>query len=141
MTTPQLWHASFDRLAVGTILTPRPDYEMRWGSDCAGRILEDARPASMRAHRDAVFACADPQDCDNAGAQCEWLYEIRPEGPVEQHDLAWASEIDKLVGNGWSPDDPAVVALAARYWSGEASPDPVWEYLGASATVLSVEEF
>ena len=137
----RFWHASFDRLPVGTVLTPRPDYEMRWSSDCAGRILEDLRPAHMRAHRDAVFTCAEPQDCDNAGAHCEWLCEVRPEGPVERHDLAWASDIDRLVSDGWPADDPAIVEMARRYWNGEASPDPVWEHLCPSAAVLSVEEF
>lgn len=136
-----LWHASFDRLAVGTVLTPRPEYEMRWAACDAGRILEDNRPAGSRAHRDAVFACDDPQDCDNAGAHCEWLFGIEPSGPVERHDLSWATEIDRLVSNSWPSDDPAVLALCTRYWSGEASPDPVWEHLMASAIVISIEPY
>ena len=136
-----LWHASFDRLPVGTVLSPRPDYEMRWTTDCAGRILEDVRPADALAHRDAVFACSDPQDCDNAGAHCEWLFGIEPHGAVERHDLAWASDIDRLVSDGWPPGDPAIVELARRYWTGEASEDPVWEHLCTSAVIVSVEPY
>lgn len=136
-----LWHASLTRLPAGTVLAPTADYEMRWASYCAGRILEDLRPAGMRAHRDAVFACDNPQDCDNAGAHCEWLFAIEPEGVVERHDLAWATDIDRLVGDGWPADDPAIAELGRRYWSGEASPDPVWEYLCARATIISVEQF
>lgn len=138
---PRLWHASFERLEVGRVLAPQPEYEMRWGHMSAGRILEDNRPSNLRAHRDAVFACDNPQDCDNAGAHCEWLFGIEPSGDVERHDLAWASEIDGLISNGWPSDDRAVLDHAARYWSGEASPDPVWEYLCASARIISVEAY
>ncbi len=135
------WHASFDRLPVGTTLTPRVGYEERWSSYCVGRILEDLRPADQIAHRDAVFMCDDPQSCDDAGAHCEWLFEVVPQGVVERHDMEWATEIDRLVSNGWPDADPRVVELARRYWSQEPSPTPTWEYLAASALVVAVEPY
>jgi len=135
------WHASFDPLPVGTVLVPRPDYEARWTSNSVGRILEDMRPPASLAHRDAVFMCDDPQECDNAGANCEWLFEVVPTGKVQRHDMDWPTTIDSMVSDGWPPDDARIVELARRYWSGEASDMPTWEYLARSAAVTSVEPY
>jgi len=135
------WHASFAPLPVGTILVPCPDYEARWTSNSVGRILEDMRPPASLAHRDAVFMCDDPQECDNAGAYCEWLFEVVPAGEVQRHDMEWATTIDSMVSDGWPPDDVRIVDLARRYWSAEASDMPTWEYLARSAAVTSVEPY
>ncbi len=140
--TPRaFWHASFQRLTVGTVLVPQPGYEDRWHPQSAGRILEDRRPASALPHRDAVFLCDDPQECDNCGAHCEWLFRVEPADRIERHDLEWATRIDVLMSEGASPDDPAIAELARRYWSGESSELPTWEYLTPQATVLAVEEY
>ena len=139
--TPRYWHASFEPLPVGTILVPRPDCEARWSSDCVGRILEDLRPTTSLAHRDAVFMCDDPQECDNAGAFCEWLFEVAPAGEGQHHDMGWATTIDSLVSDGWPSDDARIVELARRYWSGEPSGLPTWEYLAPSAVIVSVEPY
>lgn len=138
---PTHWHASAIELPVGTVLSPRPDYEMRWSSYCAGRILEDERPGTCLAHREAVFLCDNQQDTDNCGGQTEWLFGVVVEGDAERHDLAWASEIECLLSNGWPSDSPEVKNLARRYWTGDASEDPVWEYLVPSAVVASVERW
>ena len=135
------WHASAVRLPVGTILAPRPDYEARWSAYGVGRILEDLRPEGSLAHRDAVFMCDDAQDCDNAGAHCEWLFGVEPHGVVQRHDMEWATRIDCLVSDGWPVEDPAIVELARRYWAGEASDNPTWELLAASAVIHTVEEY
>jgi len=138
-TTPTHWHASAVELPVGTILSPRPEYESRWASYCAGRVLEDARPDGMLAHRDAVFLCDNQQDTDNCGGQTEWLFGIVVDAETQRHDLAWASEIESLISNGWPSDCPRIAELARRYWTGEPSPDPVWEHLVPRAVVASVE--
>lgn len=135
------WHASFDELPVGTTLAPRPDYERRWSDHHVGRILEDLRPTDSLAHCEAVFMCDDPQDCDNAGAHCEWLFAVEPAGLVQRHDMHWATEIDRLVSNGLPINDPKIVELAQRYWSGQGSQHPVWEYLARTAIIRSVEPY
>lgn len=135
------WHASFDPLPVGTTLVPRLEYENRWSQDCAGRILENLRPAHLLAHRDAVFMCMEAQDCDNAGAHCEWLFGVKAQGKVERHDMEWATEIYRLISDGWPLTDPRIVELARRYWYGEASDAPTWEYLTPAANIMSVERY
>ncbi len=137
--TPSHWHASAIELPIGTVLSPRPDFEMRWQCYSAGRILEDMRPETSLAHRDAVFLCDNAQDTDNCGAHTEWLFGVIIEGAAERHDLTWASEIERLVSDGSPPDCREVRILARRYWSGEASEDPVWEHLVPRAVIVSVE--
>jgi hypothetical protein len=134
-----LWHASGRELPVGTVLVPQPEYEARWHSESAGRVLEDLRPRGMLPHRDAVFMCADAQSTDDCGGNTDWLFGVEPQGPVVRHDLAFASEIDCLLSDDRSPDDPLIVELARRYWAGDASDDPVWEHLTTSAQIVSVE--
>lgn len=135
------WHASAKALPTGTILLPRSDYEARWDALSAGRILEGFRPASSLPHRDAVFLCEDPQDCDNCGAECEWLYEARPDARLERHDMEWSTLIDCLTSDGSPPDAPEIAELARRYWTGEASDHPTWEILTPQATILSRQPF
>jgi len=135
------WHSSFVRLDEGTVLSPRPGYDARWTGPSAGRILEDLRPTQSLAHRDAVFMCRDPQECDDCGAHTEWLFEVVPSARVERHDLAWASDIDVMLSEGVPPDDLRIVDLARRYWSGQASDHPTWEYLSPQATIVHVERY
>lgn len=135
------WHASFDELPVGTVLTPRPEYESRWQSESVGRILEDLRPAECLPHRSAVFMCDSPQGCDDAGAHCEWLFEVEPSGAVERHDMEWATCMDRLLSEGWPSDGEEIRSLAHRYWQGHPSECPTWEYLAGSAIVIRVERY
>jgi hypothetical protein len=128
-------------LPVGTVLSPRPGYEERWTTLGAAAVLERLRPAGCRAHRDSVFLCTDQQDLDNCGAMTEHLFEVEPIGDVERHDLVWTTRIEIRLSSGRSPEDPEIVALAASYWAGESTSDPVWEHLCGSAIILSSEPF
>lgn len=134
-----LWHASAKELPIGTVLVAQPEYEARWHSESAGRVLEDLRPEGALPHRDAVFMCEDAQSTDDCGGSTDWLFGVEPLGPVVRHDLALASEIDCLLSDDRTADDPMIVDLARRYWAGEASDGPVWEHLAASARIVSVE--
>lgn len=139
--TSRFWHASFEKLEVGTVLMPNVECEVHWGDLSYGRILERYRPSTSLAHRDAVFMCEDPQDCDNAGAYCEWLFEVVPVSVVERHDMEWATRLDMAVSDGASPDGAIVRTYASNYWSGAPSETPTWEYLAASARIISVERY
>jgi hypothetical protein len=133
------WHASFHRLPVGTTLGPARTG--RASPSAFDEALERYRPVAALARGDAVFMCDDPQDCDNCGAHCEWLFRVEPVGRVERHDLAWATAIDLVLSEGADDGHPDVVEHARRYWAGEASADPVWEYLAATARVVQVEPY
>lgn len=135
MTSPtRYFHGSMDELPVGTVLTPRGEaYAQAWGATDFYPILEAFRPEGARAHKDAVFLVADPDDIDLAGGGTEWIFAVEPLGTVTKHDLNWSSEISCLLSDGHAADSDAVRQAAANYWSGLPHHDEnVWEYLGYS---------
>lgn len=135
------YHGSNDELPKGTILKPRgDDYEADWIGTDFYSILEKYRPSDMLSHKNAVFMCDNPDDIDNAGGGTEWLFKVKPLGPVQKHDLNWSSEISLLISNNESEDKIKEAAL--NYWNGVPHHDEnVWEYLTTSAKILAVEEY
>ena len=136
------YHGSMTELPVGTVLTPRNTYEDNWGKTDFYHALEKYRPANMLSHKQSVFMCVNDEDVDLAGGGTEWLFTVKPNGPVEKHDMNWSSEISMLIGDGYDINSPEVAQAAANYWAGVPHTDEqVWEYLTPSATILSVEEY
>jgi hypothetical protein len=124
------------------VLRPRPDYEQQWGSTDFYAALEHYRPANMLSHRQAVFMCDNPDDVDLAGGGTEWLFTVKPKGPMQRHDLNWGSEISMLIGDGYAIDSPEVKRAATNYWAGVPHTDEqVWEYLAPSAEIIAVEPY
>ena len=116
------YHGSYDNLPVGTILSPRDNYESNWGDTLFYSVLESQRPDNMLAHRDAVFMVGDIDDIDLAGGATNYIFHVKPIGPVSRHDLNWSSQISMLVS-----DDPdnigAIIEAAKNYWAGVPHPD------------------
>jgi hypothetical protein len=136
------YHGSYERLDVGTILTPRgAAYEADWKDTDFYAILETHRPPEMLAHKDAVFLCDNEDDVDNAGGATDWLFTVEPlTDRLEKHDLNWCSEISGLVGP--NQDDVAIAHAAQNYWAGVPhTNESVWEYLTPSARIIAVEEY
>lgn len=136
------YHGSYDKLPVGTILTPRDDYEDRWKHTDFYGPLEMYRPPNMLSHNKSVFMCDNPDDVDLAGGATDWLFTVAPLGPVQKHDMNWSSEISSLISLGHDYDSEEVMDAARSYWAGEESPnEPLWEYLTTSAKIIKVEEY
>lgn len=136
------YHGSMNELPVGTILTPRNDYENNWGSTDFYAALEKYRPAGMLAHKDSVFMCDNDEDVDLAGGGTDWLFIVEPQGTVQRHDLNWGSEVSMLVSDGYDIDSTEVANAAKNYWEGTPHPaESVWEYLTPAAKIVSVEEY
>ena len=106
--TTVFFHGSMNKLPVGTILTPRNNYEDNWSSTDFYSPLEKYRPSNMISHRQGVFMCDSDEDVDLAGGGTEWLFKVQPLGPVQRHDLNWGSEISMLISDGASIDSPEV---------------------------------
>jgi hypothetical protein len=132
------FHGSGIWLPIGTILRPSPDYEKNWGPTELYPILERYRPATYRRQADSVFMCSD-EDLDAAGGGTNWVFVVRPLGPVTRHDLNWGSRICCGISDG--EKEPTLLQFARNYWAGTPSYDPLWEYLTPSAEVLSVQPF
>lgn len=136
------YHGSMKELPVGTVLTPRDDYENDWSGTDFYAPLEKYRPANMLSHRQSVFMCDNDEDVDLAGGGTEWLFVVEPQGPVQRHDLNWGSEISMLVGDGYGIDSPEIARAAKNYWAGVPHTDEsVWEYLTPAAKIIAVEEY
>ena len=136
------YHGSMDELPVGTVLTPRDNYEQTWGNTDFYSALERYRPSNMLSHRQGVFMCHDPDDVDLAGGGTEWLFTVVPLGLIQKHDLNWGSEVSMLISDGYAIDSPEVKNAAEKYWAGEPHyNESVWEYLTPSAKITAVEEY
>jgi len=136
------YHGSYNELPVGTILTPRDDYENDWQDTNFYAAIEMYRPTDKLAHKQSVFMCDNPDDVDLAGAATDWLFTVVPIGEVQRHDMNWLSEISSLVDLGFPLDSDEIKDAAEAYWSGEESPNEVvWEYLTPSAKIVKVEKY
>lgn len=136
------YHGSMDYLPVGTILTPRDNYEENWSNADFYYALEKYRPKNMFSHRESVFMVKDENDIDLAGGGTDWMFTVKPLGPIQKHDLNWGSEISMLISDGHSIDSPEVKNAAINYWKGVAHHNEnVWEYLTPKAEIISVEEY
>ena len=133
------FHGSYDFLPVGTILTPKENYEEFWQNTDFYSILEKHRPTHMLSHAESVFLANNEQDVDNLGGGTEWLFTVVASERIERHDQSWATEISIAISDD-KPEDE-IKKFALNYWFGVPSKNPVWEYLTPSATIINVEEY
>lgn len=139
----QYFHGSMNYLPVGTILTPRMDeYEKDWSGTDFYNILEKYRPKNMLSHKESVFMVDNEDDIDLAGGGTDWLFTVKPLGPIQKHDMNWSSEISMLVSDGYSIDSTEIINAANNYWKGVPHHnESVWEYLTTKAEIIRVEEY
>jgi hypothetical protein len=135
------YHGSYDELPVGTVLTAGADYEGTWGDSGFYQMLEQHRPSSSLAHKDAVFMAETPEDVDYLGGATDWLFTVKPAARVERHDQNWVTQMQCLLSEDHPADSPEVLQVIQNYWDGTASNSPVWEYLTPSAVIMAVEEY
>ena len=138
----KFYHGSMEELPVGTILTPRDNYEQNWSNTDFYKPLEMYRPSNMLSHSKSVFMVGHEDDIDLAGGGTEWIFIVKPLGIVQKHDMNWSSEISMLTSDGLGLDSPEVKKAAHNYWTGVPHyNEQVWEYLTTSAKILSVEPY
>lgn len=136
----RFYHGSSIKLKAGTILSGRgEDYEKKWGNNIEYKILEDNRPDNFLSHKESVFMTDNIEDIDNAGGATDFLFTVKPLGPVEKHDMAWQSEILLAIQSGANLKE--IKGMANKYWEGVATENPVWEYLTRKAKIIKVEEY
>ena len=130
-------HAILEELDVGTILKPRDDYKDHWGDTDFYLFLEKYRPLNMKPHHESVFMCTSIDDLDNC-MEGIYLFEVKPLGLIQRHDMNWSTEISCLVGDG--ADETKIKQAAQSYWNGipHSNREPLWEYLTSSAEILKV---
>ena len=136
------YHGSMEYLPVGTILTPRDNYEEMWGNTAFYAALEYYRPEHMLSHKESVFMCIDEDDVDLAGGGTEWLFKVKPLGKIEKHDLNWGSEVSMFIDEGYDIKSKEVKQASLNYWNGiPHTGENVWEFLTPKAQILHVERY
>lgn len=137
------YHGSNVYLSPKTILTPRfQEYENEWGNTDFYKVLEKYRPINLLSHKESVFMVGDPDDIDLAGGGTEYIFTVKPLGPIQKHDMNWSSEISSLISEGYDINSKEIIDAANKYWNGTPHHDEnVWEYLTTKALIISVEEF
>jgi hypothetical protein len=131
------------KLDIGQAIGPLPDFYTRYGQTGFLSLLERYRPAHLLSHQQAVVMHGSVDDLENSGGD-EWLYELEvaPNSHIQRHDVYWANQIACLNDLDPSDADPFLIKnIAEKYWHGETSHDPVWEYLAAQAIVVAVHSY
>jgi hypothetical protein len=137
------YHGSYDNLPVGTILTPRYDnYEKDWKNTDFYAVLEKYKPKNMLSHKESVFMVDNEDDVDLAGGATDYIFTLKPLGPIQKHDINWSSEISTLISEGYNINSPKVINAANNYWNGiPHHNENLWEYLTTKAIILKVEKY
>lgn len=136
------YHCSSTELPVGMVISGRgSDYERDWAHVPFYQALEQHRPSSKLAHSEAVFMVSHEDDLDSAEGDTLYVFTLRPLGSVERHDMNWTSRISSLIDDGFDYNSSEIKDAATRYWAGEPSDDPRWEYLTLKAEIINVEEY
>lgn len=141
------YHGSYHKLPNGTVLNPDKGNFM--GTFTQDEMdshfkLEEFRPSKFISRDRAVYMCDNVDDLDNSGAATKHIYEVRPIGKVERHDLNWMSEIDLIMDEAWTngqqEDEETIEKVkqaALNYWNGVPHiNESVWEYLASSARIM-----
>jgi hypothetical protein len=108
--------------------------------------LEERRPRNSLSRYRAVFS-AETTDFHRFGLHGGFIHRVLVEPSVEVHDLYWIGKLMAAESNSragltqsaslsWAQE--VIDSLCSRYWSGEESPDPIWEYLSAEAVVAQL---
>jgi hypothetical protein len=143
-TPKTLYHGSQRQFPLGMILSPQSDgYVTGHGDDNAHQLteqyIEKYRPANAIKRIDAVFACDNIDDIDNAGGYLDYVYTVAPIGKITICNLHWYSELYSYLCDD-DIDEDIIKTHAVNYWNATPTPNAVYEYLANYFKVLELVE-
>lgn len=109
-------------------------------------ILAGRRPHHCADRGDSIYM-REEREFSTVGVTFDngYVHTVEPIGKVDKRDLAWIGvlqrrhhkneRVRKNVHPALSDDD-----VADRYWNGEASDRPLWEWVTEKATVIDVDD-
>jgi hypothetical protein len=108
-------------------------------------ILEQRRPADCPDRGDSVYM-REEREFSTVGVTYDegYVHEVEPIGEVDKRDLAWIGVIQRrhhkneLLRKNEYPT-LSDTEIADKYWSGEASDKPLWEWVATEAKVIDVD--
>jgi hypothetical protein len=137
------FHMSTGILDVGLVLHGSGREKV---ASAVEEALESRRPTDKISRLHAVFSAATP-DFRFLGIKGGYIHRVRVLQPRQMHDAYWvgklqSSDLKRRAGMNqslylaWTPG--LLDYLCEKYWTGGASPRPVWECLSAEAAVEEV---
>jgi hypothetical protein len=108
-------------------------------------ILEQRRPADCPDRGDSVYM-REEREFSTVGVCYDegYVHKVEPVGKVDQRDLAWIGVLqlrhhkDERLRKTRYPE-LSDSQIADRYWSGEESEKPLWEWVAKNAKVVAVD--
>jgi hypothetical protein len=146
MAGPKYYHMSASKLKIGCELKPKGGAHV---SEEVEEILARRRPDGSIARSNAVYL-SETEKVSQFGLKYDrgYMHTVEPNGVVQKRDTKWVSELqmrhhanariarlaDQKLAD-FSDED-----IADKYYAGEASSNPVWEFLAEGAIVEAVSE-
>jgi hypothetical protein len=145
MSTKTYYRIAGKRYAKGDIMKGRGKRPLEDAEPLVEDILEKQRPADCPDRGDSVYM-REEREFSTVGVTFNegYVHTVEPVGKVDKRDLAWIGVIQRRhhrnerLRKELCPElsDPQV---ADRYWSGEASNKPLWEWVAKEAKVVDVD--
>jgi len=135
-------HGSDTFLSIGTILYPDPDWFKGFGANNWDNILTKYKSPQFLPRHNVVYM-VDGKDKEGVdvilGDQYKYIYQVKPIGKIEKHDINWISEIETLISEKSSEDKIKEAAL--NYWNGVPHyNEQLWEYVSINAKIIRLVE-
>jgi hypothetical protein len=145
MSAKRYYRISEKKYAKGEIIQGRGKKPLADKEPLVEHILDNRRPADSPGRGDSVYM-REEREFSSVGVTFDegYIHEVEPIGKVEKRDLNWVGVLqrrhhknERLRTDGFpllSDSD-----IADKYWSGEASDNPSWEWVAKEAKVIDVD--
>jgi hypothetical protein len=133
------------KYAKGEIIKGREKRPLEDKEPLVEEILEQRRPVDCPDRGDSVYM-REEREFSTVGVTYDegYVHEVEPIGKVDKRDLTWIGAIQRrhyknaLLRNNEYPTF-SDTEIADKYWSGEASDKPLWEWVVKEAKVIDVD--
>jgi hypothetical protein len=146
MITKTYYRIAEKKNAIGDLMKGRGVRPLANTESQVEEILEARRPPDCPDRGDSIYM-REEREFSTVGVTFDegYVHKVEPLGKVDKRDLAWIGIIQrrhhkndllrKDVLVGLSDSD-----IADRYWRGEASSKPLWEWVAKEAKVIDVDD-
>jgi hypothetical protein len=145
MSTKTYYRIAAKKCAIDEIMKGRGKRPLADKEPWVETILEGRRPADCPDRGDGVYM-REEREFSTVGVTCDegYVHTVEPIGKVDKRDLAWIGVIQRRHHKNERARKNEYPTLsdndvADRYWNGEASDEPSWEWVAKEAKVVDVD--
>jgi hypothetical protein len=145
MSAKTYYRIADKKYAEDDIMKGQGKRPLEGGEPLVEELLEQQRPADCPDRGDSVYM-REEREFSTMGLSYDegYVHKVEPIGKVHRRDVAWIGVIqrrhhkDKRLRKDSCPE-LSDAQLAEKYWKGEASKTPMWEWIAKEAKVIEVE--